>query len=111
MSHGRGGRETDTSLRRQSEHSGVIQKVLQIDNGLQNGLEIIRVRKPETTLLPHGVNVECETPFSELKPGHFGASEAAEEPPIGVAEGQLGGPGPIGLGLHGLGLEHEHDNL
>lgn len=111
MSHGYGVLITNGSLMRHGKHGSMIQEILKSNNGLQNRSEIFRRGESEASDTANGVDIESNTSFSELKPGHLATGKASNELLVYITERDLRGPGPINGGLHGYRIEDEEKHF
>lgn len=103
--------EADAPLARQSEHGGVIEEVLECHHRLENRPQIIGTGEAGSSQSPHGIHVERQAAFSELKPRHFASPESADELLVHVSKRNRRRPDSVDGGLHGLRLEHKDCNF
>ncbi|PON88725.1 hypothetical protein TorRG33x02_154310 [Trema orientale] len=89
----------------------MIQEIFQSHHGLQDRTEIISAGEAKATDSPHGIDIESDAAFPELEPGHLAPGQAPDEPLVDFPEGYLRGPEAVNGGPHGLGLEHEEEDL
>lgn len=107
-----GGGDVDAPLPRQREHGGVVQEVLELGDGLDDGPELVGAGEAAGAGGARGVDVEGDAALAELEPRHLRrAGRRADEAPPGVAERDDLRPRGVGGGLHGGGLEDEHRGL
>ena len=90
----------------------MIQEVLQSNDRLQNRPQIFDTRESQTADSPDCINIERQTPFSELKPCHFASGQTPYEPLVDLSKRNLRRPEAVDRGRpHRLRLEHEEQDL
>ena len=87
MGHGERGLESDAFLAGESEHGGVIEEILECNDGGEDGTEVFGAGEPGGTETANGVEVEGEAALAELETGELAAGEGTNKLLVDIAEG------------------------